>query len=390
MAPRLYNAGVACALADLGLSKTAALPSFSDVTGEDHTLRNALVGAAGVSPFLGLIGQRGFKTSPYHGAVAPQMDVHKLMMEAMPGDIILTREAKPTLFRQIHEAVTGSPLHHVEPVIGKKDVYYGTTADVAEHATPAGQLESAAEQRARAATIGERAHQKGYKDITLLRPKTPVDVEALANRAMLESRKPYSITGALSGTLKDVFVPKIPGVTDRGLVCRGNTCATLTGEALRAGTGARVPVVPGKTVSELLPADFLRSGQFELVGHTSPLSAEAMQQLGRKATRRALLTRGALGLGLAGTAYGLSQEPDIAAGLAGAGLAPLAARRLFGEGKKYRAGRPLRHLLNVMHEATPEALAIKRNITRRTLPLMLGSGLLSYLAAKGIRRSSES
>jgi len=360
---------------------------------EDHTLRNLAVAGAAGAPFLGLIGRGKFRHSPYHTpSVGPQMSIHELMQQAQPGDIAAMREAKPTLFRQIHEAVTGSPYHHVEPVVGKKDLYFGTTVDVAEHATPAGQLESVQQQLARAKTLGERAAEKGYSDIVLLRPKafaetagavTP-EVEQFVNKAILESRKPYSMTAALSTALKDLFIPKVPGITPRRIVCSGNTCATMTEEALHAALGERAPVVAGKGVGEGVPADLLRSKKMDVVGFTSPASEAERLLAGRKAFWKGLGARGALGLGLAGSTYALSEDPVLAATLAGTAVTPGIARRIIGkEGAKKI--RPLRQLLSTFHETSPKAMSIKKNIFRRTLPLALGGGLLTYLGAKGIQ-----
>lgn len=367
--------------------------------GEDHTLRNLALAGAGAAPFLGLIGQQSLRHDPYRvPGVAPRMSVHELMQHAQPGDIAVMREAKPTLFRRIHEAITGTPYHHTEPVVGKKDLYFGTTVDVAEHATPAGQLESVKEQLGRAKTLGERAAEKGYQDIVLLRPKqfaeaggqvTP-EIERFVNKAILESRKPYSFSTAFSTALKDLFVPKVPGVTPRHVVCKGNTCTTLTEEALHAATGKSAPVVAGKGVGEGLPADLLRSKEMDIIGHTSPLPEAERLLAGRRAMLRGLGLRAGLGLGLAGGTYALSEDPVLASTLGGAAAAPMIARRIAGKGKEgQRAIRPFRHLMNVMHETSPAAKAIKKNILRRTLPLALGGGLLTYLGAKGIQRLAE-
>jgi hypothetical protein len=378
--PDMYKLGVSDALARLGLID------------RDNDLRDTLVAGAAASPFLGYVGQRRFKTSPYAGTAAatPPMSVHDLMQHAQPGDLVVTREGKLTPFRRVSELITGSPLHHVEPVVGKKDVYFGTTADVAEHATPQGQVESVKAQVERAPTVGARAQAKNYEDLVLLRPKKPGDVPRFVNRAVLESRKPYSYSRAVSSALKDIFMPKLPYVTDRPVVCSGHTCSTLTGEALRAATGERAPVIAGKSVGELLPADFLRSGRFEMVGHTVPGSTAARLRRGQQAALRALGARAALGLGLAGTTYGLSEEPEAAAAVGGAALTPMLARRIAGKGKKgERVIRPFRHLLNVLQEQGSKARAIRRNVLGRSLPLALGGGLAAYLAAKGIRGATE-
>lgn len=364
----------------LGVSKFLERVGLRD---EDHTARNALLGGAAASPFLGLIGQRSLKNSPFHGASAPWMPVHDLQMHAQPGDMLLVRDAQPTLFRRIHETVTGSPLHHVEPVIGKHDVYYGTTVDVGEHATPQGQLEAVHEQRAKAPTVGHRVHTKDYRDAVLLRPNVPIDAEALANRAVLEARKPYSLRRAASSLLKDIFVPKVPYITDRPAVCSGHTCSTLAGEALHAGSKDLAPVVAGKGVHELLPADFARSRKFDIVGHSLSHPSEAAA-IGRRALRNSLLLRAGLGAGIAGGLYGLSEEPELAASVAGAAAAPIIARRIAGKGAAgTRKIRPFSTLLNVLHLKTPKARAIKSNILRRSLPIALGGGLLGYLGAKG-------
>jgi hypothetical protein len=85
-------------------------------------------------------------------------------------------------------------------------------------------------------------------------------------------------------------------------------------------------------------------------------------------------TRLALGLGLAGGIYGLTEEPSAAAAPVGALAAPALARKAFG----HTSFRPLKQLLK---RDSKRALRL-RNISLRTLPLMLAGGLGSYLAAR--------
>lgn len=374
---------------------------------EDNTLRNVAVGGAAASPFLGLIGQRRLRHDPHLGAkpALGQMDIHKLMMEAQPGDIVaysLPKGGKRGIYPQLFEALLGTPYHHTEAVVGKHEGIFGKSIAPGQELT--GDVTSSVpEQVARTKTIGQHAAEGGYRDAILLRPKqfmgtggqmTP-EVQRFVNQAIITAREPFVLPRGIKGVLRDLFVPKIPGLTDRGKTramgdaYKGLVCSTGSCEALAAGLGERSPVVPGKGAREVLPPDFLRSSNLNLIAHAP--GSEPLSRFGRyKRLARNLGVRAGLGVGLAGATYGLTEDPLATAGAAGLAT-PMLARAVL----RKRLDQPmtqlpkLKHLLYSYTGPSEFSKAIQKGFRRRTLPLMAAGGIAAYLGARKARTAVE-
>lgn len=373
---------------------------------EDNTLRNVAVGGAAASPFLGLIGQRRLLHDPHLGAkpVMGQMDIHKLMMEAQPGDIVaysLGKGGKRGIYPQLFEALLGTPYHHTEAVVGKHEGLFGKSIAPGQELT--GDVTSSVpEQLARTKTIGQHAAEGGYRDAILLRPKqfmqtggqiTP-EVQRFIDQAVLTAREPFVLPRGIKGVVRDLFVPKIPGLTDRGKtramgdVYKGLVCSTGSCEALAAGLGERSPVIPGKGAREVLPPDFLRSKNLQLIAHAP--GSEPITQLSRYGRlARNLGIRAGLGAGLAGITYGVTEDPLATATAAGA-LTPMLVRGALGKRLKQPMTQlpKLKHLIYSYTGPSEFSKAIQKGFRRRTLPLMALGGLGAYLAARGVHRAA--
>lgn len=367
---------------------------------EDHTLRNIAVGGAAAAPFMGLIGQKKLLHDPHMGAkpMLGQMDVHKLMMEAQPGDIVaysLGKGGKQGIYPQLFESLLGTPYHHVEAVVGKHEGLYGKSIAPGQELT--GDITSSVpEQLNRVKTIGQHAAEGGYRDVILLRPKqfmesggqiTP-EIQRFIDRGVLAGREPFVLPRGIKGVLRDLFIPKIRGLTDRsttqalGDAYKGMVCSTGTCEALAAGTGQRSPVVPGKGAREVLPPDFLRSPNLRLIAHAP--GPEAITQAGKyKRLARNLGIRAGIGLGLAGATYGISEDPTATALAAGAAT-PWLVRGALGKRLEHPMTQlpKLKHLVYSYTGPSEFSKAIQKGFRRRTLPLMAAGGLAAYLAAR--------
>jgi len=392
VAPSWYAKGRDHARAALGLE-------------EDHTARNIAIGAAGSAPFLGLIGQQRLRHDPHMGAVPElgKMDIHKLMMEAQPGDVVaysLSKGGKQGIYPQLFETALGTPYHHVEAVVGKHEGLYGKSIAPGQELT--GDVTSSVpEQINRTKTIGQHAAEGGYRDAVLLRPekfmetggKITPEVQRFIDHAVIAGREPAVIqTRGVKGLLRDLFMPKIPGLTDRGKTramgdaYKGMVCSTGACEAMAAGLGERSPVVPGKGAREVLPPDFLRSKNLRLIAHAP--GAEAITTTSRAGRlARNLGLRAGLGLGLAGATYGVSQDPLATATVAGAAtpllLRGLLRRRLSDSTTQLPK---LKHLMYSYTSPSEKSKLIQKAFRRRTLPLMALGGLGTYLAARKVKK----
>jgi hypothetical protein len=259
-------------------------------------------------------------------------------------------------------------------------------------------------------------HGQGYEDSILLRPKTlegkkirKKALEQLQEAIVRGSEREYKAGIGMRGVLKDIFLPKIfqrkPGTPP--VTCQGDVCSTLPARALEE-TGHIKGVVRGKAPHEVLSADFLRSHEFEpVMAHISKgkaLSPRAMKilQYGGRA---------GLGLGLAGTAYGLSEDPALLAAIPGAMIAPGLVRRVMDQRQRKTLGEKKFEKIKVTRgrEAVPSrgalikaleerhikgrtgeiAKKIMRRFGTRTIPLALAGGLATYLGTKGIQKAIQ-
>ena len=359
-------------------------------TGSDdddpHTLRKLIAGSAAAAPFLGYVGRQRAINDPNLGAkpLVGRQNLHELMMEAQPGDVVVYRNPLP--LDQATPYVSGSHWSHAEPVVGKHEGLYGTTA-----------LSSEAGTR----TIGERAQQWGSQEAALLRPEeflntggqTTPQIENFKRVALEESAKPWDYARSIRSGIREVFTPKIPYITERGQsrVHRGEycgqNCATSSGEAYAAAFDKQAPVVQGKGPRDLLPVDYMRSPRFRLISHTYDPELEhltrsqsLLRELGPRLGLAALLGGGAYALG------GLPLVPAVAAGYAAPGIARGLAGLVSshtGGGFMARHDLPkLHHLIKSIMNPGTDARLIRSQFLKRTLPLGVGAGALAWLASR--------
>ena len=376
-----HHAGVHFALVKLGL--------FSRED-QSHPLRKALTGAAATLPFLGYIGKQKLINDPNYGAqpLVGRQSVHELMQEAQPGDVVVYRNKMP--LDKLTPYATGTPWSHIEPVVGKHEGLYGTTSLIGEPDIK---------------TIGERAKHWNSEELALLRPKlflnnaghiTP-EMRAFIETAKTESPKSWELARSIRSGLYDIFMPKIPGFTERrhsrvlgGRYC-GQNCATSTGEAMAAATRRTAPVVRGKGPRDLLPADYMRSPEFQLISHTYNPEVEHLTKA--EALTRGLGARAALAALLAGGTYALGADPTVAAGMLGS-VVPGAVRTLgrLDPGTLPKFKHFTRAIMNP--SGTAEALGvaaplIKRRFLTRTLPLGIGAGALAWMATHAAKKKIQ-
>lgn len=413
--PDMYKLGVSDALARLGLAEPEE---------ESHLARNVALGGLAAAPFAGLIGRQKLIHDPHAGAeVAKAKDLYELSRRARAGDVLVAGSPKWSGWKMVQSPITGSPFFHADQVVapgryflaGERFVDPKDFTDkkgVLDKVKYEAELKRQAELPPRRA-IWQSSHipqygQHGYEDVMLMRPKkklTPAQLSALKREAARGAQLPYEFSVGTKGVAKELFLPKLNiwqklrNLVQRNkpVVCKGNVCSTLPAQSLH-DAGVVEQVVRGKAPQSVLSADYLRSGAFEPVMHwRSPTAAPEMSA---KALRRlGLGVRGALGLGLAGTAYGLSEDPLLGAGVLGTAATPTAIRALLDLKKRglgYETFRPLsRGMSDINRIAEGGKDAIKglkglKRIGGRTIPLALAGGLATYLGAKGIQKATQS
>jgi hypothetical protein len=226
---------------------------------------------------------------------------------------------------------SGGEMYHVQPVVGRRR---GVSTTVTAGENVGSSLREITRNKAHYTDdIPKAMRAEGYSDATLLRPKKPLTAtqrKKFVEQSLERSGKKYDDTKALTTWLRDMFVPKIKGVTGRGkqVVCEGNVCSTMPAQALHEATGGKRQVVPGKRAQDIFPTDFLRSEAYETVGSRTP-SKYTKSLLRRRLTP--YLSRGALGAGLAGGTYAVSQDPAVAGSAAGVGAGALLSGKLIKE-----------------------------------------------------------
>lgn len=379
-------------------------PAFQVKTGAEEKKKpvdKALVagGVAGAAPFAGLIGQKKLIHDPLMGAKGQNYrTMEELSRAAMPGDVLVTTKPGGSIFKTTMAPLTGSEFYHAQPVFGRTSgrggKMEGTTAGTASLADPK-EFPGEPSLRRQTSRVARSMQAEDYPDVVLVRPKKPMSKQQLKEfnrRAMERSAKEYGSVQAVKNWARDIFVPKIKGITDRGpqVKCEGNICSTVPSMAMHEATGRSV--VPGKRAQDVMPVDYLRSSEYELVG--SRLKNRAKYEKVPLAMRKAMpyLSRTGLGLGLGATAYGATKDPDILGGTAGgvgATLAGSAAAKKMWGGEV--AASKLPHIKNVLDATmteggTPFKTVAKRYATRR-LPLIAGGAAAGYLGMKAIRKA---
>ncbi len=175
--------------------------------------------------------------------------------------------------------------------------------------------------------------------------------------------------------------------------CEGNVCSTMPAQAMADVTGTRAH--PHKAPDRTLPADLLRSqSNFDVVGATNKYNSVLKN---RRLARG--LFRGGAGLGMAGAAYGLYEEPELAAGVGTAAALPSLLQHRYNKKfvnehvrmsddaalKHIKRNRPTwKDALDTIGHQENSAKALRSNLLRRTAPIAALGGLGAYGAAKGI------
>lgn len=396
---------------------TKIAKSDSDGMGKGQA---AAIAAAGASPFAGMIGQERLRHDPHRNkSIQRFSSIDALSRKAQPGDIILTSKKK-SIWKSTQSPLSGSEFYHVQPVVGRKGGR-GTTASAGNWSNKDYQQLSRKDFAKELETIGKEMKAEKYKDVLLLRPKTKLSKSQLKTfiaQNLDRSRTEYDTTRAVKAWAKDIFVPKIvpksildkaKGITTiryrkikdpntgksvrRPVMCKGNVCSTMPAQAFEKATGKRV--VRGKLSKDVMPSDFLRSKEM------SPVGAVIKETKGISRMKPHLI-RGAAGLGLAGAAYSATENPSVAAGVAGAAGGSAAHKKyLEMKGKKLglspkqiAQSKPnlMRTIDDVMNAETPKAgrKAFATSL-RKSLPAKaIGAGLAFATARHLMKRRKKS
>ena len=308
----------------------------------DAAINTGIVGTGVAAPFMGLIGEKKITQDPYYNANVKRMDAKALEAMARPGDVILTSTREGAgFYKKPQLALTGSEFYHAEPVITKKPrgavtmeagLYHPSKSPRFKNETPESILE-----KGKGTPMSKRVNNLRpavYEDAVLMRPKaemTPKQIEDFRKALAAGGQKQYSGSLAVKAYLKDLFVPKIKGLTSIDapsvLDCKGEMCSSLPGGAYESVTGSKV--APGKSSRSVLPADFLRADSpYEAVGASLKHQDAVAKSPGRMLARR-LAFRGGVGAGLAGAGLLAYNEPEALPALAVGAAAPEGARRLM-------------------------------------------------------------
>jgi hypothetical protein len=362
----------------------------------------ALTGIA-ASPFLGMIGEDKITKDPYRNPNIRKYTGLELEQMSRPGDVVVT--AQPNWGKGHYKATqalsTGSDFYHAEPVYNKKrgrrtsitvgqftDPYWNTPG---EPRTP----------RDMESHLSPFAEKFKDEDMVLLRPKeglTPKQIRDYQKNMVTRSRGRYDSSKNVGNYLRDLFVPKIKGKSTP--TCKGDVCATFPAQAMAEAKGKRIH--PHKKPAQTMPADLLRSQSiYDAVGAT-----DKYKPLFKNPNLVRALTRGGLGLGMAGTAYGAYQEPEIATGAIGAVAAPMLAEQARIKWlKRQHPDAPIQDIVSNARADVPRLLdlvdnigapdaahisRLRKNFMRRTVPIALLGGLGTYGLAKAIDPEPES
>lgn len=356
----------------------------------------AAAGAAAL-PFAGLIGQKPIIHDPFTNEnIRRVRNMQELEGLAQPGDVyVATTAGNPNAnpFKST-QAAQGSEFFHAGTVLSPE------RAGGPVRATPESNWLTYEDTIPRMRDLGEHAVDQG---VVLLRPREALKAKELAGFEREVTRRaklPYDFNQDVLSWLRDLVIPKIPGAKWLGgratRRCAGNICSTTPAMALHDAAGREV--VPHVQPQNVMPADWLRSPNYEAVAaHMTP-EAEALARTPLQRTIGKIAPRLALGGALAGGTYLAAKDPTNLALPAGVVAAPLAARqiaRLYhaARGTEGGAARAARYavpdvnmsLFNMIGSEDPKKLRLLRNITRRSIPLAVGGGVGALLLAKHLK-----
>jgi hypothetical protein len=367
---------------DLGkaLTKHADQPEKEP---ESHALRNTLMAGAAASPFAGLIGQKPLIHDPHLNANVPRAKSYQeISRMAQPGDVLMTGKPGGSFWKSVIKPLSGSEFYHAQPVVGRRG-QHGTTVSAGQFTDPSFDGWSQKSILDADAKTVSQLMKSEYPDVTLLRPKksmTAEQIKKFQTNAFRRSRQGYDNVAAVRSWAKDMFVPKLKMFEDKKGpgACVGDICSTLPAKAYAA---AGQNVIHGKSTADAFPSDFLRSE------HLEPVAAHVQGDYKMSpGMRRAMpyMTRGAMGLGLAGATYAASRDPALASvplGLmAGNSLANRLAPHLKGETPPWLTLGA--QLWDTKGKARNKLL---KGFLERRLPLTLAGAGASYLGTRAIQ-----
>lgn len=351
---------------------------------QSSLMKHPVALAAGAAPFMGVIGQKRIQHDPTMGAKGKKFQsMSELGRSAQTGDILLTTKPKGSFWKSTIAPISGSEFYHVQPIMGRRggqgltsdtgDLYEGSVRHMREQTKPV-----------------SSSMRKAYPDVVLLRPKkkmTPRQLKVFQEEALRRSAQEYSPSKAVVSWAKDMFMPKVKGVTDRGqqTICQGNICSTTPSQAMYEATGKTV--VPGKRPQDIFPSDFLRSDDYELVGSRLPNAKKYMKTPGWARRATPFASRAGMGAYMAATAYGTEKDPALlGAGIGGAAASvggTALAHKLLG-GDKARAALPgIKELSEFAMIFGTDKNTPKHFVTRR-IPLTALGGLGGYFGSKAL------
>lgn len=349
------------------------------------TGQGVAMGAAAISPFAGLIGQKKLIHDPHINPAGERYkSITDLARAAQTGDVLVTTKPNFSMWKQTMTPFTGTDFYHAQPVIGRRGGQ-GLSSSAGEFHDPSYKGAPHKQIVGDASKIPEMAAD--YSDYVLLRPKNvnKRQTAQVAQNSTKRLTREYDMFNAMKAWAHDLFVPKIPGAENMkgNTICEGNVCSTLPAQALKEVTGR--DVVPGKPSKFVMPADFLRSDQYDMIGAHLP-------NKGPSTFARGVLpyaSRAALGAGLAAGTYATTENPELAAVPAG-----MAAGNALGP--KLLKGKDVPDLIefadaltnNQDHHGayTPnEVSKITRKYLKYKLLPQLAGGALAYGGALGLR-----
>jgi hypothetical protein len=335
-----------------------------DDDNESHWLRNTAMAAGMAAPWAGRIGQEPLR----HVNKGPEMDWDTLRKNMQPGDVLVTGTPERSFLKNVIGGVSGHPYGYHTSVVGPdKTLFEGGPAEGSSHAE-LGYDRTPGKQRVQILrpNLTPEEREQFFKNMTATTDSSSAyqeHLEKALNRSGIPRQRAehlldqaaggaYDFKGGIRAGLRDLFVPKWtspetaaksqqeaiaareqflsgnqPAQSAERAVrrmdqleqagkplgrmgalnnlvpdCVGANCSTLPATAMPLNK----PVVPGKRITDVLPADFLRSKHMQPIGRYTPAGVTP-STTERLLEHAPTLGRLGVGAGLAAGAYGLSK-----------------------------------------------------------------------------------
>ena len=356
--------------------------------------QGAAVGAAGLSPFLGMLGEKKIVHDPYFNrGIKRTNSIKDIIRQAQPGDALVTTVggAKRFAFKVPQSTFSGSDFYHVEPVVKKNRSFTAGQFDFPEY-----QNMTLKKLMSQTGKIPDQTHGDS---VLLMRPNKPMnqrETQRFVNDALRRGKNRYDTGNMMKSYLKDIFVPKglkTPNSEVRDL--GGNMCSTHMGQSYQAATGKNISgYKPGRNV---MPADLLRenSAFSPVIFYNNPKNAPLI----KSPLRSKLLSRGILGAGLAGATYEGTEHPELAGGAAGA-LGGVHALKKLLQHRERGGGTSSAEAVAQVENKIPSVFSVANTISgedkdyakfltkkylTRSLPALAAGGVGGYYLTKALR-----